>query len=105
MLLLRPDGDSEQPCFVFFHSVNRIRNNMQEYLNQLIGVTLDQGYIALFLNLHSNAVSPPRARQVHSALQQRPDIQGRTMQGHLLSEAEHVLYQSIRAASGLADLA
>src|ERR1700722_3564750 len=104
MLWLRPNGDGEQAPLVSFHSVNRIRNNMQEYLNQLIGVTLDHGYGALFLNLYSNVVSAPRARQVHRALQKRPDIHGRAMQGHLLSEAEHVLHQTICAASGIADL-
>src|SRR5580704_1579296 len=104
MLLPRPDGDGEHSPLTSFHSVNGIRNNMEEYLNQLIGVTLDHRYSALFLNLHSNAVSPPRARQVHSTLQKRPDIHASTMQGHLLSEAEHVLHQTIRAAGGIADL-
>src|SRR5580700_8698578 len=103
MLLPRPDGDGEHSPLTSFHSVNGIRNNMEEYLNELIGVTLDHSCSALFLNLHSNAVSPPRARQVHSALQKRADIHGSTMQGHLLSEAEHVLHQTVRTASGIAD--
>ena len=55
------DSDCEQPCFVSFHRINRIRDEMQEDLDQLIGVALDRGYKALFLDLDSYAVSTPGA--------------------------------------------
>src|SRR5580692_86436 len=103
MLLHRSDSDDELPCFVSFHRINRIRDEMQENLNQLIRVTLNHRYSVLFLDLYSHAVSAPSTRQANGALQQRPDIKRRAMQRHLLREAEHVLHQAIRSPGGLAD--
>jgi hypothetical protein len=64
---------------VSFHSVNGVRDYMQENLNQLIGVSLDDRCIALFINFHVNVVLAFGTSQIHGTFQERPDIHGRTM--------------------------
>src|SRR5271163_875946 len=59
MFLLRPQSDPKRPGLAALHGVDGIRDDMQKYLNQLIGVSLDQRYLSQFLNLYVHVVPPP----------------------------------------------